>query len=86
MCRRIAVFLLSLVFFAGCLITLFPMINDLLYREKMKTSISEFQSYTEQLPPVIILPSGDVDATEYTPSIHQELWEDIQQYNRRLQD
>ena len=84
MCRRIAVFLLSLVFFAGCLITLFPMINDLLYREKMKTSVSEFQSNTEQLPPVIILPSGDVDTTEYTPAIHQELWNDILEFNRYL--
>ena len=84
MCRRIAVFLLSLVFFAGCLITLFPMINDLLYREKMKTTVSEFQSNTEHQPPVIILPSGDVETTEYTPAIHQELWSDIQQYNRGL--
>ena len=84
MCRRMAAFLLSLVFLTGCLITLFPMINDLLYREKMKTTVSEFQSNTEHQPPVIILPSGDVETTEYTPAIHQELWSDIQQYNRGL--
>lgn len=60
------------------------MINDLLYREKMKTTVSEFQSNTEHQPPVIILPSGDVETTEYTPAIHQELWSDIQQYNRGL--
>ena len=82
--RRIALFFLLLIFLAGCLISLFPVINELLYREKMKTTVSEFQSNTEQLPPVVILPSGDVEATEYTPAIHQELWKDIQQYNRRL--
>ena len=84
MCRRIALFFLLLIFLAGCLISLFPVINELLYREKMKTTVSEFQSNTEQLPPVVILPSGDVETTEYTPAIHQELWNDIQQYNRRL--
>ena len=83
--RRIALFFLLLIFLAGCLISLFPVINELLYREKMKTTVSEFQSNTEhQLPPVIILPSGDAETTEYTPAIHQELWKDIQQYNRRL--
>ena len=84
MCRRITVFLLSLVFLAGCLITLLPVINEQLYREKMKTTVSEFQSNTEHQPPVVILPSGDAEATEYTPAIHQELWNDIQQYNSRL--
>ena len=82
--KRIALFFLLLIFLTGCLISLFPVINELLYREKMKTTVSEFQSNTEQLPPVIILPSGDAEATEYTPAIHQELWNDIQQYNRRL--
>ena len=83
--RRITVFLLSLVFLAGCLITLLPVINELLYREKMKTTVSEFQSNTEhQQPPVVILPSGDGEPTEYTPVIHPELWKDIQQYNRQL--
>ena len=77
--RRITVFLLSLVFLAGCLITLLPVINELLYREKMKTTVSEFQSNTEhQQPPVVILPSGDGEPTEYTPVIHPELWKDIQ--------
>lgn len=76
--RRIALFFLLLIFLAGCLISLFPVINGLLYREKMKTTVSEFQSNTEQqLPPVIIRPSGDSDPTEYTPAIHQELWNDI---------
>ena len=50
----------------------------------MKTTVSEFQSNTEQLPPVIILPSGGSETTEYTPAIHQELWKDIQKYNRKL--
>ena len=76
--RRIALFFLLLIFLAGCLISLFPVINELLYREKMKTTVSEFQSNTEQLPPVVILPSGDVEATEYTPVIHPELWKDSQ--------
>ena len=35
--RRIALFFLLLIFLAGCLISLFPVINELLYREKMKT-------------------------------------------------
>ena len=77
--RRIALFLLLLIFLVGCLISLFPVINELLYREKMKTTVSEFQSNTEhQQPPVVILPSGDGELTEYTPAIHQELWNDIQ--------
>ena len=57
--KRIALFFLLLIFLAGCLISLFPVINELLYREKMKTTVSEFQSNTEHQPPVIILPSGD---------------------------
>lgn len=82
--KRIALFFLLLIFLTGCLISLFPVINELLYREKMKTTVSEFQSNTEHQPPVIILPSGDAETTEYTPATHPELWEDIQQYNRRL--
>ena len=82
--KRIALFFLLLIFLAGCLISLFPVINELLYREKMKTTVSEFQSNTEHQPPGIILPSGDAETTEYTPATHPELWEDIQQYNRRL--
>ncbi len=83
--KRIALFFLLLIFLAGCLISLFPVINERLYKEKMKTTVSEFQSNTgHQQPPVIILPSGDAETTEYTPAIHQELWNDIQQYNRRL--
>ena len=82
--KRIASFFLLLIFLAGCLISLFPVINERLYQEKMETTVSEFQSNTEQLPPVIILPSGDAETTEYTPAIHQELWNDIQQYNSRL--
>ena len=82
--KRIALFFLLLIFLTGCLISLFPVINELMYREKMKTTVSEFQSNTEHQPPVIILPSGDAETTEYTPATHPELWEDIQQYNRRL--
>ena len=65
--KRIALFFLLLIFLTGCLISLFPVINELLYREKMKTTVSEFQSNTEHQPPVIILPSGDAETTEYTP-------------------
>ena len=52
--KRIALFFLLLIFLTGCLISLFPVINELLYREKM---------------------TGERLCT---------LWEDIQQYNRRL--
>ena len=82
--KRIALFFLLLIFLTGCLRSLCPVINELLYREKMKTTVSEFQSNTEHQPPVIILPSGDTETTECTPATHPELWEDIQQYNRRL--
>lgn len=77
--------LLLIIFLAGCLISLFPFFNELLYRERMNTTVSEFQSNSEhQAPAVIIQPTGNEETNEYIPVIYQELWNDIQQYNKQL--
>ena len=83
--RQIRVFLLFLIFLAGCLMTLFPIVNDFLFREKMKQTVSEFQSSTELRSPIVIVQSTDDSETnDYVPDIYPELWRDIQQYNNQL--
>lgn len=83
--RRIAMLLLLLIFLVGCLISLFPFFNELLSRERMKTTVSKFQSNSEhQVPAVIIQPTENEETNEYIPVIYQELWNDIQQYNKQL--
>ena len=41
---RIAMTLSLLVFLVGCLVSLLPFFNELMYLEQIKATVSEFQS------------------------------------------
>ena len=82
---RIAMTLSLLVFLVGCLVSLLPFFNELMYLEQIKATVSEFQSDLEhRSPTVAIQQPGDMESSEYIPSIYQALWSDIQEYNRQL--
>ena len=82
---RIAMTLSLLVFLVGCLVSLLPFFNELMYLEQIKATVSEFQSDLEhRSPTVAIQQPDDMESSEYIPATYQALWSDIQEYNRQL--
>lgn len=81
--RHLFLLLTFAAFLIGLYIAVLPAINEILFREKMEQTVSNFQEEIMQRPPETPDPST-TGIAEYIPSIYPELWKDIASYNHQL--